>query len=509
MLFDLLLRNARLAPDAEALVDGDRVLTFGDLLGRVSRLGGALDGVSAPGDRVALLSTNRAEFVEAQYAVPCAGRTLVLLNYRLHPREWAGILRDCGAGVLIAEPALWSTLSPLADELPATTTVLFLDDPAAADAHSTTPPSPYAWPTLADDDPAFIIYTSGTTGFPKGAVLTHRNVVSAAMMSALDWDLRDDERFLMALPMCHASGLQTFCYHLRGALIVLMPRYDSGPFLDLVDRHQITQISLAPTMLAFLLDDPSLPDRDLSRIRRVGYGGMIMSPDLARRVMRRIPKPTSGFGQSESTMMFTRLSAEDHQRALDGEEKLLTSVGRPSPTVRVEILDEDDRPCPPGEIGELCLAGDTVMRGYWKDEERTAQALRGGWLHTGDLARQEDGYIYLVDRKKDMLISGGQNIYPRELELVMLSHPAIRDVAVIGVPDDVWGESVAAYIVPEPGAALTEADVIAHTQASLAGYKKPKHVVIVNDLPRNQMGKVVKNTLRQAFADQSTPPSPR
>ena len=321
-------------------------------------------------------------------------------------------------------------------------------------------------PPIDESSPAFLIYTSGTTGFPKGAVISHRAARMAAVSNALESELRPDDNFLMTFPMCHASGFQVPVHHCRGVPVVLFESFEPGRFLELVERHRVTRTSLAPTMAQFVLDHPAFPDADLSSVRTLSYGGMPMPAPIARRLAARFGDLSTGFGQSESTLLVTVLTTDDHRRALAGDEHLLESIGRPIGMAAVAVLDDDLRVCPPGEPGELCVRSDLVMSGYWNDPDGTAAALAGGWLHTGDIARaDEEGYLYLVDRKKDLIISGGQNVYPTEVERVLHELPGIAQVAVVGAADPVYGERVVAFIVVADGLELTSDDVIAHCRA--------------------------------------------
>ncbi len=287
-----------------------------------------------------------------------------------------------------------------------------------------------------------------------------------------------------------------------------MPAFDAASFVDLVEQHEITRSSLAPTMADFLLADPSFDARRLPSLRTIGYGGMPMPLDTARALAERFELFT-GFGQTESTLMVSILTPDDHARALDGEEEILLSCGRPMGSAAVTVLGEDGRPPPVGDVGELCVRSPFSMSGYWRDEEATRQAFAGGWLHTGDMARRDDdGYLYLVDRKKDLIISGGQNIYPTEIERVIRTLPSVAEVAVVGLPDPVWGERVVAVVVKRGDVASNGGDVVDVCRRHLASYKKPKEVVFVDSIPKTVTGKVLKRELRAALAASSAPQLP-
>jgi len=501
LLGDILATNAANWPQHTAVVAGERRVTFAELERSANRLAAALGALARPGDRVAILATNIPEYVDAFYGVPAAGLVLTLLNYRLNPKEWAYILGDAGVRVLLVEHRFVEQLHPVLSGISSLEHVVVIGAPADDHARSyeellaAAPADPPAH-RPAPDDVACLVYTSGTTGFPKGAVITQANIVFAVTAFGYELELGMHERFLMAFPMCHASGFQVFAFHLRAAEFHLTPMFDPGDWLELVETHRITHSGLAPTMASFVLNHPRWPDADLSSMKVLSYGGMTMPADTARRLVERVPALATGFGQSETTLLVTSGGPELHRRALAGEEHLLASCGRPGLFAAVKVFDDEMRECPRGEVGELCVRGPTAMKEYWGNAEGTRDAFAGGWLHTGDLARQDDeGLVYIVDRKKDMLITGGQNVYPRELEHVLATHPAVQEVAVVGLPDPVWGDNVVAAVVLRPGATVTAAELVALCKANLASYKKPKHVYFVDDLPKNVTGKIQKREL--------------
>jgi len=498
---DIVRRAALVHGRRPAIVTDDRRVTFAQLADRSARLRNAVTALTRPGDRVAILARNRPEYFEALYGVTGAGRSLVLLNYRLHPLELAAILGASGATLLIAERSLLDGLSGAAGlEQLAATFELGPGAPAGGtdyeDVLAATDPTG-TWPRLEASSTACIIYTSGTTGFPKGAMISHRALGMSCLLSALIYEARPGDRFLANFPMCHASAFQLLAFHLQGVEIILPPAFDAEQFLTLVERHRPTKTGLAPTMARFVTGLSRYATADLSSIEQLSYGGMPMDPALAAGLVERFGNLVTGFGQSESTALVTMLSPAEHRRAVAGEEHLLSSCGAALPFTEVTIRDDAGELVPTGQAGELCVRGETLMTGYWHDPAATEVALAGGVLHTGDVATMDaDGLVYLVDRKKDMLISGGQNIYPRQIESVIAALPGVADVAVVGQPDPVWGEVVVAFVVARPGAGLGEQDIIDGCTAGLAGYKKPRAVHFVDDLPRNALGKVVKQSLR-------------
>ncbi len=513
---DILTYNALNWPDRTGLVAGDRRITFAALQASVWRLGNAMTRLGQAGDRVGILARNVPEYVEALYGVPSAGQVLTLLNYRLNPKEWAWILANAEARAILVEARFLADLDPVLADVPTLEHVIVIGDPGGSShtpydelvARAPAEPPPVA---VEASDTAVLIYTSGTTGFPKGAMITHGAVQTAMLVNAMEQDVAPFDRFLMSNPMCHASGFSVLNFHVRASEVVLLGTFDAEGFLSLIDGHRITRATLNPTMARFVLDHPAVGDYDLSSVRSLSYGGMPMPKSIALALSERFGGLSTNFGQTESTFSVTSLTVEDHRRALAGEEHLLASCGRPMGAAAVKILDDEMQEVPAGQTGEMCIRSGYTMRGYWRNEEATSEAFAGGWLHTGDLARRDaEGYIYLVDRKKDMIISGGQNIYSTEIERVIDTLPDVAEAAVVGVPDPVWGERVTAVVVRRPGGELAESDVIAACRDRLAGYKSPKEVLFWDSLPKNVLGKILKRDIRAALEGRRpAPPAER
>jgi acyl-CoA synthetase (AMP-forming)/AMP-acid ligase II len=509
LLGDIIGLNAGKSPDRLALIDGDRELTYGQLHENATRLANALLGIAAPGDRVAILAQNVAEYVECYYGVPAAGMALTFLNYRLHPKEWAWILGNAEARVLIVERSFLDQIRPELAGVPSIEHLVVIGGAADGDGAvpydelvatgATTPP-----PVEVDeDDTAWLIYTSGTTGFPKGAMLTHRGLVAAVLESAIEYQPQPDERNLLAFPLCHVAGYTVPLMHVRGGLVVLMKAYEPELFMQLVQRHAITSSALAPTMLNFLLQHPKIDDYDLSSLRNIGYGAAAMPVEVLKAAIERFgPIVYSGFGMTELGGNVLVHSKEAHIRAINGEEHLLAACGTPMCLANVKVVDEAMQECPPGVVGEIVIQAEQVLKGYWRNEDGTKAAFDGGWFKTGDMARRdEEGFFYIVDRKKDMIVTGGENVYSREVEEVIYAHPAVSEAAVIGLPDPTWGENVTAVVVLREGMTASDAEIISVCRDRLAGYKKPKRVEFIDELPKNVSGKILKRELRDRFAN--------
>jgi acyl-CoA synthetase (AMP-forming)/AMP-acid ligase II len=509
LLGEIIELNGRKTPGRPAIVTGDRVVTFGELRDAARRVSNAMLELAEPGDRVGILAENIPEYVECYYGVPSAGMALTFLNYRLHPKEWAWILDDAAASVLIIEQKYLEAIEPALAGLPSLQHVVVIGDAAAggrwvtyADVMGAAPASP-AEITVDIDSTAWLLYTSGTTGFPKGAMLTHRNLTAAMLESVIEYEPQPDERNLVAFPLCHVAGYTVPVTHTRGGRIVLTPMFEPELWMQLVDQHGITGTALAPTMLNMILQHPKIDDYSLATLRSIGYGAAAMPVEVLRAGIKRFgPIVYSGFGMTELGGNVLTFPKSDHVRAINGEEHLLASCGTPMCLADVKVVDEQMNECPPGVVGEILIRGEQVMKGYFRNEEGTKKAFDGGWFHTGDMARRdEEGFFYIVDRMKDMIITGGENVYSREVEEVLYRHPSVSEAAVVGLPDPKWGENVTAVVVLRPGTTATEAEIIAIARNSLAGYKKPKRVIFVDELPKTVSGKIIKRELRDRYAD--------
>ena len=482
-LFSLLDQAAARYPDRGAVYLGtEQVSTWAELRRRALGLASAIRAAFEPGTRVAVATENCPEIVELMFGIWAAECVFVPLNYKLHPREMADILADSGADVVFASAKIGAALQPIP-----TITVIGSDSYVAL--RDSDPWEP------ADIDPdalAWLFYTSGTTGRSKGAMLSHRNLMAMTVSHLADFDDPDTDCSLVhGAPMSHGSGMYVMPYVLRGArqVIPASGAFDPGEFLDLCGHHPGTAAFLAPTMVQRLVQTGRPCPRNL---RTVVYGGGPMYVESLKSAMDAFgPIFVQLYGQGEAPMTITGLRRADHVGA---DDAVLGSVGYPRSGVEVAVLRADGSRADVDEIGEIACRGDVVMAGYWNNPDATASTLVNGWLHTGDMGSFDDrGYLTLRDRSKDVVISGGSNIYPREVEEVLLTHPRVEEACVVGAPDPDWGEVVVAFVVGSAGP--DELDV--HLLERIARFKRPKRYVFVDELPKSSYGKVLKRELRE------------
>ncbi|HUB57804.1 MAG TPA: AMP-binding protein [Mycobacterium sp.] len=484
-LFALLEQTAQRFPDIDAVYHGEQLCcTWQELRDRALRLAGSIRQHCPAGARIAVVSENRPEIVELLFGIWAAECVAVPINYKLHPREVVQILEDAGVSQVFASATIAAELGSSCG---------FPVESVEAEDYSlrlTTAPAP-----VRCTDPstlAWLFYTSGTTGRSKGAMLTHRNLMAMTISHLADIDAPDEGCSLLhAAPMSHGSGLYIPAYVLRGARQVVprRPGFDPGDFLDLCERHPGCTAFLAPTMVQRVIDTGRTCP---SQLRTIVYGGGPMYVETIKRALAAFgPVFAQIYGQGESPMTITGLRRADHEAA---DDAILGSVGYPRSGMQVAVLRDDDTAAGVGEIGEIVCRGDVVMCGYWHNPEATDAALRDGWLRTGDMGSFDArGYLTLHDRSKDVVISGGTNIYPREVEEALLEHPGVSEACVVGATDAEWGEIVVAFIV---GAAEPD-ELDAHLLQRIARFKRPKRYLIVDQLPKNSYGKVLRRELRQ------------
>ena len=454
----------------------------------------------APGDRVALVMRNQPEYLLAMYAAWWAGACAVPVNAKLHPREVAYILGDSGARLVVVSEDWAGPIQESLQGLTPAPEVIRASDLAAWETGS-----PMRRHDTGASDLAWLFYTSGTTGRPKGAMLSHRNLEQMTLGYYADVDgVRLDGRLLHAAPMSHGSGLYNFTHLARGAAQVIPESgsFDPDEVLALFEAHRQVSMFAAPTMVQRLVDRARVSGAPATGLRTLVYGGGPMYVAHALDALEALgPRLAQIYGQGESPMTITALTRAHHaDRQHPRYLERLASVGVPQAVVEVAVRDAEGRDLPPGTPGEICVRGDVVMAGYWNNERASAEALRGGWLHTGDIGTfDEDGFLTLKDRSKDLIVSGGSNIYPREVEEVLLRHPQVAEASVVGRPDPEWGEVVVAFVVargPAPAVAALDALCLEH----IARFKRPKEYRFVERLPKNNYGKVVKTDLRQIIA---------
>ncbi|MFF3482916.1 o-succinylbenzoate--CoA ligase [Streptomyces sp. NPDC002701] len=486
-------RRARKTPHRTALIHHDTTLTYGELHERTTRLAHALRarGVRR-GDRIAYLGPNHPSYLETLFAAGTLGAVFVPLNTRLAGPEIAYQLSDSGARVLVYGPSAKGLVAGPADSGEARA---YVEVGAAYDAWlGAASDEPIDEPVTADDT-CVIMYTSGTTGRPKGAMLTHGNLTWNAVNVLVDQDLVADERALVSAPLFHTAGLNmlTLPVLLKGGTCVLVEAFDPAETLELVERHRITFMFGVPTMFARVARHPRWADADLSSLRMLSCGGAPVPTPLITAYQERGLTFLQGYGMTEAAPGVLFLDAE-HAVAKAG------SAGVPHFFSDVRVVRPDLTPADVGETGEIVVRGPHVMPGYWGLPEETAAVFSDGWFRSGDAARvDEDGYVTVVDRMKDMIISGGENIYPAEIEDQLLAHPGIVECAVIGVPDETWGEVPRAVVVPREGVELDPGEVLASLAARLARYKIPKSVVLADELPRTASGKLLKSRVRERY----------
>lgn len=501
---DVAALAARRRPEVTALEFEGRSWTFRELYDDVCRLANGLAGHAKPGDRIAILTENNPEYVFAYYGVPLAGMALVFVNYRLSQREIVDLLSDVEPVVMITE----AKFLDITRAVESVRTIVTVDGPAEGTLtyEDLVAGQPTTEPVERPDEnaPAWLLFTSGTTGRAKCAVLDHRNVVAGVLNSVVSWKhgVEDPAISLCPWPLCHIAGYGVLVSHVHGDTVVLMRRYDPEQFLAAVQEHRVNSTTAAPTMLAMLLRHPKFGDYDTSSITRVGYGSAPMPVTVLREAMAAFPNAVfqTGFGMTELAGNVIVHGTEDHVAAAAGRPELLSAVGKPMSLSEVRVVDENGEDCPVDQVGEIVVRGDQVLSGYWGG--KGADSFRDGWFHSGDLARRDaEGYFYIVDRKKDMILTGGENVYSREVEEVLHEHPDVGIAAVIGVPDEVWGERVVAVVEPLAGRTPDPDDVREFCKERLAGYKCPRLVLVVDELPRNTVGKILKRELRDSVKE--------
>lgn len=504
-----LAKSATHYPDHPAIVSGDRTITYREFYRRALSIGGELlaRGLRR-GDRVAFALHNSPEVLETVFGCLAAGLVAVPMNARLHAKEMGYIVRSSGARVFIHGSAFTSQIDQNVDEFDGSVWRFEVGGTADIEPYdrlleSATPLEAPVEVTM--EDASWLFYTSGTTGRPKGATWSHRTGRVVVMNYLADvYNIDHDDVVLHAAPLSHGSGIVALPTIARGATNVILDALSFSPELlfDTVAQHKVSHIAfLAPTQIVAILDKYDPKRFDLSTVKAVCYGGApIYLEHLKAAVETFGPIFAQIYGQGEAPITVTGLNREMHARFAATDDPRLGSAGIARTDVEVRVVDAEGAPVEPGEAGEIIVRGDVVMRGYWNNPEATAEALREGWLYTGDVGTFDDqGYLYLLDRTKDMVVSGGNNVYPREVEEILITHPAVASVVVFGIPDEYWGEAVHAVVVTESGHEVTAEELIRFCGENLAGYKKPKAVEFVPELPVSAYGKILRREVRDRY----------
>jgi fatty-acyl-CoA synthase len=506
---DLLIAALNRHPDRPAVYLGDHVLTGAEVRDEISRYAQAFaaHGISK-GSTVAMLSTNKPEVLFTMGANMVTGCRTTALHPLGSIDDHAYVLDDAGTETLIFDPAAFGErAAQLLERVPSLKRLLALGPTDVGDnlldLASGFDPAPLEAPDVAADDVAGLAYTGGTTGKPKGVMGTYRSGAAMTEIQLAEWEWPDEVRFLIATPLSHAGAAFFIPTLLRGGSIVVLPGFDPGKVLETIEKYRITATMLVPTMLYVLMDHPEFASTDLSSLETIYYGAAAMSPTRLKEAIEKLgPIFFQFYGQAECPMTITVLRKDDHDTS---NLARLATCGRPVPWLHVALLDDDGNAVPRGEPGEICARGPLVMQGYWNKPEETALALEGGWLHTGDIAREdEDGFYTIVDRKKDMIVSGGFNVFPREVEDVLSTHRAVANVAVIGVPDEKWGEAVKAVVVLRPDQSVDPEELMALVKERKGAHHAPKTVDFAESIPLSPLGKPDKKALRASYWGDTT-----
>lgn len=507
-LTSMLDRAARFNGDRTAVIDAEGRFTWNGFVNRVSRAAGVLESLGVKrGERFGIICRNGFRNAELMNAAYWLGAVPVPVNYRLAPPEISYILDNAECDLVAVEDVFARLLD--AAELTAKRDRVLLIAPTATTAEwpQYEPLIEHAEPTplheAAEEDDALLIYSGGTTGRAKGIRLSHRNIFLNAIQIGFVAAARPEDVFLHVAPMFHSAELVANPYVLAGAAQVYLPKFSAGTMLEAIERYGVTSTLLTPTMIIMALEEPEFDRYDLSSLRQVIYGSSPMAVEWIEKALRRFKgvEFIQAYGLSETSPILTMLSMTEHQEAIEaGALDLLKSVGRPVPGVDMKIVDPSGAEVPTGKPGEVIVRAPNVAKGYLKRPEETAEAFRGEWFGTGDIGYVDDqGRLYLLDRMKDMIITGGENVYSLEVEAILYQHPKVHECAVIGIPDERYGEALLAAVVPSPGETLTGDEIIEHCRGRIGGYKIPRHYVFLDELPKSAMNKVLKHELRRIF----------
>lgn len=511
---DFLNIATAICPDKDAIVFEDKRYTFSQLNERVNRLANGLIKLGVKkGDRVSFIQVNCNQCVETYFAVAKVGAIYLPLNFRAKEKEFEYMLNTAEATTLIAGERYLKIIQNIMPNVKSLVNLISIEEKHDdmlyyEDIISSSSPDE-VFTDIADDDITILMYTAGTTGFPKGVMLSHNSFSGYMLENVTPADPASDESNILTVPLYHVAGIQAMMAAIYGGRTLVMERqFDPEEWMTLVETEKANRAMMVPTMLKQLLDHPDFKKHDLSSLRVITYGAAPMPLPVIRKALEEFPGVNfiNAFGQTETASTITSLGPEDHVLTGTEEEKekklqRLASIGKPMADVEMKVIDDDGKEVPQGEVGEILARGKRVMSGYWKDDEKTAKTIdKDGWVHTGDVGYvDEDGYYFLSGRSSDMIIRAGENISPEEIENVIREHPMVEDVAVIGVPDETWGEEPRAVVIPKKGEKPTEEEIMEWCRQGLASFKRPRSVVFVDDLPRNPMGKLIKKDIRAKY----------
>ncbi len=508
-LFDFFDYYAREFGNVEYVVYGKQKLTYHQAWLAINQLANTfINSGLQVGDRIAMLSKNNIEYLLFYFAAAKAGVVPVPLNFRLSPKEWVYIINDAQTKLILTSAAYVEGVQAIRGELNTVRQFIAIDAPEKVgwqDYRNWIASQPTTAPTLVitDDQDVYQMYTSGTTGHPKGAVLSHQAVTSNLFQMTSFMEGQRGDRFLIVAPLYHAAAvLGSFISIYQGGTIYLQEDFNPVELVRALSEENITSAGLVPAMIqACLTYVPNIAEKDFSALKTIAYGASPISESTLRKAMEIFKcNFIQLYGMTETTVALTTLLAEPHRMALAGNPELLLAAGRPVPNTQIRIVDSEDNDLPLGATGEILARGPQLMKAYWNKPEATAEALRGGWMHTGDAGYiDQDGFLYVQDRVKDMIVSGGENVYPRAVEDVLYQYPAIIDVAVIGVPSEKWGETVKAIVVLRKDETASAEEIINFCKEKLGAFECPTSVDFVEILPRNPSGKVLKRELREPY----------
>lgn len=513
---EFLTITTAICPEKEAIVFEDKRLTFSDLNERSNRLGNALIGLGVKkGDPVAMMQVNTNQCVEGYFAVAKTGGIYLPLNFRAKGNELTYMLNTAEATTILVGERYLELIDSIKDTVPSVKNYISLDRPHPGMLYYEDiiggATSDDVYTDIDDNDTTILMYTAGTTGFPKGVMLTHNSFSIYVLENVTPADPETNEKNILTVPLYHVAGTQAMMAAIYGGRTLVMQRqFEAEQWMELVEREKVARAMMVPTMLKQLMDHPAFSKHDLSSLKVITYGAAPMPLEIIKKAVEVFPGVgfINAFGQTETASTVTMLSPEDHVITGTPEErekklKRLSSIGRPMSDVQMKVIDDDGKDLPPNEVGEIVAKGPRVMAGYWKDQEKTKKTIdKDGWVHTGDMGyRDEEGYFFLAGRNTDMIKRAGELISPEEVEAVLQGHPKVDEVAVVGVPDDEWGEVPICVCVLRKGENCDASELMEYCRSNLASYKRPRAVVFCEELPRNPMGKVLKRNLRELYKD--------